>query len=104
MWSELILRVEVPQYNAGSYHLGSIESDLRVWWTQAAPEEQEELLTLAVRIASLAKAFDKVASDGEAMDAAAELFQDILQVILSCYPSPAYQPPFLQPLSSPQPS
>lgn len=49
---------------------------------QADPEEQEAVLTLAVRIAALVKAFDRVAADSDAMDAAALQFQDILQVRL----------------------
>ena len=37
-------------------------------------------MTLAVRIAALVDVFDAVAKDGEAMEAASEQFQDILQV------------------------
>ena len=74
--------------NLGNEHSGLQPCKIRVCaeasggtWMQSDVAEQEDLLTLAVRIASLAKAYDKVASDDDAMDAAAVLFQDILQVL-----------------------
>lgn len=50
---------------------------------QEEPEGQERLSTMAVQLVSLVEVMDKVAADQEAMDDAAQQFNDLLQVSAS---------------------
>lgn len=48
-------------------------------WPQDNKEEQEELSTLAVQLASIVDTLDKIAADNEAMEDAAVQFDSLLQ-------------------------
>ncbi|KAI7846439.1 hypothetical protein COHA_000050 [Chlorella ohadii] len=54
--------------------------DLRIKAAHDAAVEQEALLALAAQLAALVEAYDRVARDEQAMEAAAESFSSLLQV------------------------